>query len=479
MRHCAITSVTLHFFAAATFAVPPPKVALQGGRIIPVVGDEIATGTLLIDNGRIAAIGERVDTPYDAMVMDVSGKVLFPGMVDADSPRGLDIANENLPVTPYLDVYDALDPSRLYFEDALRDGATSIHVIVANNCVIGGLGRVVHPIGLTPDEMTLQPSTGLKIGVSPKQGSDRMVQMATLRETFRELKDYQDKLAEQKYEESLKKKDEEIDVGPDEAIKRGKELVRLEDYDDAHRNLVKLTRGELGAFIYCDRASDVSRAVIVAKENGFFDRSVLVLGSDCFKAIDEIKAAGRPVVLSPELLHRERDPVSGKITETFAPKVFNDAGVAFSILPDSDASLAERYLNYQASRCVRNGVSRKTALESITINPARTLGISDRVGSLEVGKIANVVVFSGDPLDFNSWVDQVYIKGIKAYDRTSDVRLKQLLGEEPKEIADKPDQKDEKPQSEAEPDPSNVKDSAVEPAGGDAKPSNGTEPKKP
>lgn len=439
IRHSPFRLALLFLFgvcvcAATATAAPPAKVALRGARIIPVVGTEIASGTLLIEHGRITAIGENVEIPYDAMEVDVSGKVLFPGMIDAHSARGLDVPNENLPVTPYLDVYDALDPSRLYFEDALRDGVTSIHVIVANNCVIGGLSRVVHPIGLTPDEMTLHAPVALKLSVAPKRGADRMVQMATLRETFLELADYLEKRAEEKYEESLEKKDEEIDVGPDEAKKRGKPLLTDEDYDDKHRNLVKLTRGDLGAFIYCERAGDIARAVGIAKDNGFFERSVLVLGSECYKAVEEVKAAGRPAILGPQLLYRERDPVTGEIEETFVPKVFADARVSFSLLPSPDTSLAERYLNYQAARCVRNGVSRKRALKAITINPAKALGVADRIGSLEVGKVANVVVFSGDPLDFSTWVDQVYINGIKAYARETDVRLQQLLGKPPAEV---------------------------------------------
>ena len=421
--------------ASSALAIPPAKVALKGARIIPVVGDDIAVGTLLIENGRITAIGEKVDVPYDAMVVDVSGKVLMPGMIDAHSSRGLDVPNENLPVTPFLDVYDAIDPSKLYFEDALRDGVTSVHVVVGNNCVIGSVSRVVHPIGLTPDEMTLQPAAALKFSVAPKRGWDRMAQMATFRETFRELDEYLENLAEKKYEESVEKKDEKIDVGPDEARKRGRELIKTEDYDDEHRILVKLTRGAFGAIIYAGVASDVSRAVALAGDHGFADRSTFVVGPDCYKAVDELKATGRPVVLDSELLYRERDPVSGDVKETFVPKVYADAGVEFSLLPSSDNSLAERYLNYQAARCVRYGLSRKLALESITINPARAIGVADRVGSLEVGKIANVVVMSGDPLDFNSWVESVYINGISAYDRDKDVRLKQLLGEEPADVA--------------------------------------------
>ncbi len=421
--------------AASVFGAPPAKVALEGGRIIPVVGDEIAKGTVLIENGKITAVGKSVKVPYDAMVVDVSGKVVFPGMIDAHSAMGLDVRNENLPVTPFLDVYDALDPSRLYFEDALRDGITTIHTIVGNNCVIGSQSRAIHPIGLTPDEMTLHGPVALKIAVAPKRGSDRMVQMATLRETFLELADYLEDLAESKYEESLEKEDKKIDVGPAEARQRGKALIKSEDYDDPHRNLIKLTRGELGAFIYCGIAGDVSRAVSMANANGFFGRSTLVLGSSCFKAVSEIKRAGRPVVLDPELLYRQRDPITGEMEETFIPKVFADAGVAFSLLPYPNNSLAERYMNYQAARCVRNGIDRKTAMEAITINPAKAIGLSDRVGAIEVGKVAKLVVFSGDPLDFASWVETVYINGIRAYERKDDVRLKQLMGEEPVEVA--------------------------------------------
>jgi len=430
--------------AAPLLAGPPAKLALQGGRIIPVAGEEIAKGTVLIEHGKIAAVGENVEIPYDAMVVDVTGKVVFPGMIDAHSSRGMDVPNENAPVTPFLNVYDSIDPSQLYYEDALRDGVTSIHITHGHDTVIGGLSRVIHPIGLTPDEMTQAADVALKISIAPKRGSDRMVQIATLRETFYELADYLEELAEKKYEESLKDKDEKIDVGPDEARKRGKELIKFEDYDDQHANLVKLTRGELAAFVYCEMAGDVGRAIEIAKEHGFFDRMVFVLDTHCYKAIDELKEAKRPVVLGPELIHRERDSVTGELTETFVPKVFADAKLSFSILPSPNTSLAERYLNYQAAQCVRNDVPRSRALKAITLYPAKALGMDDKLGTLEVGKLANIVVLSGDPLEFNTWVEQVYIKGIKAYERSEDVRLKQLFGDEPAEVTEEPASKDDK-----------------------------------
>ncbi len=414
--------------AAALAGPPPEKVALVNARIITVSGDTLPSGTLLIEHGKITAIGTEVEVPFDAVEVDLSGKVLFPGMVDPHSASGLDARNEPLAVSPFVDVADSLDPSRLFFEESLRGGVTSVHVMFGNDCVIGGVSRLVHPIGRTPDEMTQRPGIALKVSTSPKRGFDRMLQMATLRETFRELEEYLDDLAEKRYEEELEKKGEELTVGPEEARKRGRELIREEDLDDRHRNLVRLTSGKLDAWIYCGDAMDVGPAVEIARKHGFFDRSTFVLGTEAYRAVDELRKAGRPVVLPEELVHRDRDPITGELTEVFVAKVLHDAGIKYALQPNT-GSVAERYLNYQAARCVRHGIPRQRALAAITMHPAEMLGVADRIGSLEVGKIANVVVLSGDPLEFDTWVEQVYIRGVLAYERGRDPRLRTLLGD--------------------------------------------------
>ncbi|MCH7870530.1 MAG: amidohydrolase family protein [Planctomycetes bacterium] len=423
--------------SAVSLAAGADKVALVGGRIIPVVGDEISKGTILIERGKIVDFGEKLEIPFDAKVIDVSGKVVFPGMVDAHTWRGLDIPNESRPVTPQLSAYDAIDPSRLNFEDMLRNGITTVHVIQANNTVIGGVGWVVRPIGLSLSEMTVAQELALKISITPKRGFDRLRQMATLRATFLELHDYLDKLAEERYEAELEKQEKKIEVGPAEARKRGRELIRAEDIDDEHRNLLRLcgTVGDrprppldrIGAFIYCGNAMDVAHAVKIAKDNGFFDRTVFVLGGETYKAIAELKAAARPVILPTDLVYRESDPLTGKISEVFVPSIIAKAGLLYAVGPGPDASLPERMMNYQAARLVRNGISRSDALRAITINPAKILGLDKRLGSIEKGKDANLVIFSGDPLDFNSVVEMVLIDGIPAYERDKDVRLKRLL----------------------------------------------------
>ena len=289
-----------------------------------------------------------------------------------------------------------------------------------------------------------------------------MLQMAMLREAFLELDDYLAKLAEKRYEEKLKEDEQEIEVGPAEARKRGRELIRAEDVDDQHRNLLRLRGGQvrvadeegptlfkpLGAFVHCNNAMDVAPAVRLAKDNGFFDRIVLVVGGECYKAVEELKQAARPIVLPPQLLYRETSPLTGEVRETFVPKKFFYAELEFALVPGPDDSYAERMLTYQAARCVRHGIPRDVALRAITLTPAKMLGLQDRLGSIEPGKDAHLVVFSGDPLDFDSVVETVFIDGIPAYEREKDVRLQRLLSTDSEQPSPESQQANEEPSKE-------------------------------
>lgn len=424
----AVTALT------TTRAARAQTILLQGGKVIPVVGDTLEKGDVLIRNGFIEAVGEKVDAPFDATVVDCTEKVVFPGMVDAHTWRGMDQPNESPPVTPFLNVYDAIDPSQLFFEDSLRDGVLAIHIVPGNDTVIGGLSRVVHPIGLTPAEMTTAPDISLKLSITPKNGFDRMRQMAMFRETFRKLEEDMNALAEKTYENKLRDDGKDLDVPPDEAQKRGRELIKPEDVPDQDRNLLLLTQGRMRAFVYCEKAMDVLTGIRLAKAHGFFDQTVFVLGTDAYKAADALKKSGRPVVLDPQLVHRETDPLTGEETETFVPKVIDDADLKFALLRNWGSSLGERYLWYQAARCVREGVSRDHALKAITLWPAEMVGLGERLGSLEVGKDANVLVLSGDPLDIQSWVEKGYVEGVPVYDRAEDIRLKRLFAEPGEEL---------------------------------------------
>ncbi|HKB16901.1 MAG TPA: hypothetical protein VKF62_12610, partial [Planctomycetota bacterium] len=309
------------------------KVAVRAGRIVPVVGPEIRDGVILIEDGRIAAVGREkkegtaeerrpgeppfLEIPWDATAIDAPEQTVFPGMIEAHSFRGLDRPNENVPVTPFVTVLDAIDPVSFYFEDALRDGITTILVIPGNNCVIGGQGRVLKPHGRTAEAMTVKPEGGMKLSVSPKSGFTRLSQMAELRKTFADLRDYRERVLERKRDEREEERTKAEREGRKPEAKADADLVREDDLDARKRPLVDLVEGRMAAFVWCERAMDVAHAIEVARENGFLARTTLVLDGDAWKAAARIAEAGVPIVWDGELMYSERDVISGELKETF------------------------------------------------------------------------------------------------------------------------------------------------------------------
>ncbi|MCB9833007.1 MAG: amidohydrolase family protein [Planctomycetes bacterium] len=397
------------------------KVVIEGGRIIPVVGPVIEKGSILIEDGKIVAIGADLKVPFDAKVIDASGKTIFPGLVDPLESRGLDVSNETQDVAPFTEVFDAIDPADRFFEEALRAGITSLHLSHAWNCVIGGLSRVVHPIGLTVDEMTQRANGGLMISVFPKSGYDHAVQLAVLRDTFAELERYLDKLAEDRYQAEQEKKGEKVTVGPEEARKLGRPLIRESDLDQRYLNLWRLTQGKIGAYVWCARAMDLANAKAIAESAGFKDGMTLVTGSECFKNLAALKDLPRPVILPVgSMVHTEKDRITLEDEDSFVPKIYADKKIAFALAGTKEPL-------YDAARCVRNGVDRQVALEAVTINAAKAIGMDHLVGSIETGKLGNLLILTGDPLDQLSWVDGVLINGVLVYERAKDRRLRDLM----------------------------------------------------
>jgi imidazolonepropionase-like amidohydrolase len=441
---------TLLLLAAPLAAPVQGKIAVRAGRILPVVGPEVTKGVVLVEDGRIAAIGRSseegtppdlplLEVPWDATVVDAPEGVLFPGMIEAHTTRGLDRPNENVPVTPFIHVLDGLDPASTYFEDALRDGITALFVVPGNDCVIGGRGRVVKPFGRTVEAMTILPEGGMKISVAPKQGFTRLSQLAELRKTFVDLAQERERLLEKKRDEKEAAREKEEKEGkPGSEGEKGEEKekeveVTDEDFDEKKRPLLDLVAGRMPAFVWCEKAMDVPRAIEVASENGFLSRTTLVLGPECWKAADAIAAAGRPVVLDPNLEYVEENPLTGEERRTFVPAVFQEKGIRFA-LQTTSTSLGPRYLWFQAARCVAFGLPREAALRAVTLAPAEILGLGARMGSIEVGKDATFLLLTGDPLDATTWVDRVFLGGEVVYERSKDKRLQELLeGEAPTE----------------------------------------------
>jgi imidazolonepropionase-like amidohydrolase len=413
--------------------------AVRGGTVVNPDGSRIENAVVVMQNGKITAVGG-ADTPIpaDAVVVEAAGKTLFPGMILAHTQIGLDVPNENVPVAPFVNVYDAIEPNSLEFEECQRAGVATIHVIQGNNTVIAGLSRIVKPVGDMVEYMTVRPDYAVKVSITPRSGFNRMTQLATLRAAFADLAQHVSDVAERRYEEEKKKKDEKVLVPPEEASKEGMALVTIDDLDARWRTLWRVSKGEVPLFVHCDRAMDVLHGVEWLKESKLLEKAVFVVGTEAWKVVNELKATGRPVILSGNLVHKEPDPQTGKDRETFVPKVFADAQVPFVLQTVGFGFSPDGQLWYQAARCVREGVPRESALQAITQWAADAIGMGGELGSIAVGKWGNVAILSGDPLVQTTYVEKLLIEGKPVYDRATDRRLKEILTGEQQPVPQPP-----------------------------------------
>lgn len=445
-------SVLAASFALATSALAfgADKLVIEAGRVITKAGHEIKDGVIVIENGRITKVGKQADVekPWDATVIGGPNFVAFPGFVEAQTSRGLDRPNENLDVAPFLDIRDSIDPINFAYEDFLRHGVTTINVQQGGNCVIGGRGMIVRPVGMTVDEMAVRPDFALKLSMSPKAGKSPATQSMALRRAFDELKkrlekqvqDKKDGKARDKREAMFQGRELEGEKAKGKAMEgkgwrvEGLELVPRGEIDEKDVQLLELVEGKRDAFVWCANAMDVRKALDLAKQNGFLERTTLVLGGDCWKAADVVAAAGRPAILVPPLLHVELDPLTGKEVETSVPRKFAEKNVKFAIASEGfgPTTPSHQVLWYQAALAIGQGLPREKAIAAVTTVPAEILGISDRVGTLEAGKDGNVLLLDDEPLAIRTHVQYVVVEGKTVYDRSKDIRVKHLLeGQEP------------------------------------------------
>ncbi len=407
--HIIFASVFLIAFATGSMVHAAPvrkKLAIEAGRIITIAGKDIKNGVILVEDGAIKAVGADVEIPWDAFVIEAKDQVVMPGFVIAHTSSGLDQANENMPEVPFISTFDSIDPVSTFFEDSLRDGVVAMLILPGNNTLLGGTGNIVKPYGRTVEAMLVKRYKGLKISLQPSRNTSRMGHMQRFRRYMSDLKDYLEEYERRKADAEEEKKpfDEEIDV--------------------TKQSMVDLLNKKLTAFIYCDRAADVPKAIEIQKTHGL--KTVLVLGTDCYKAARLIAKSKLPVVLDPQLIVWETNEQTNEEEMKVIPAIFHKAGVKFAFQTDT-SQYGRRYLWYQAATAVKHGMKRDEALKSITLYPAQFIGVDNRLGSIEAGKEATMLFLTGDPLDAGSWVDRTMIAGEIVYERAKDDRLKKLL----------------------------------------------------
>lgn len=422
------------------------NIAVRAGKVITPSGKIIENGTVVVQGGRIVAVGgPDIEVPFDTMLREYPDGVLFSGFTEAHTSNGMDRANENVPVAPFLNVADSIDPVSFYFEDELRGGTTAIGVIPGNNCVIGGRGAVVAPIGRTVEEMALSTKMGMKIAIGPKWGWSRSTQLAELREAESKLNDSLRRLGQRLLdeqadeadaakagEEAADKKEDHDDLDSAGGFIRfgedfpGKDLISEENLNDPDRGMCDILNGSVRIFLACPDATDVMHGIRWVTERGLIHHTVFVIEAGAVKAAEMLAKSGRPVALTGGLYHVEVDPITRKEKRTFVPKVFADLGVDITIGSEKGRMGPDR-LAYQAATCVREGVPKAVALSMVTSNAGEVWGMEGKIGVLKEGAIGNMVVMSGDPLSLQSKVLKVWIAGNEVYDRDNDERLQRLL----------------------------------------------------
>ena len=374
---------------------------IRNAIIHDAIHEEPYNGDIRIENGKLVSVGGEADGNDD--ILDASGLHAYPGFVDAHSHIGLDgyggptgttfdyneMNDICCPQLRGIDSYYAMDAA---IPMALEGGVTTVCAGPGSANVLGGTFLAVKLYGNTVDEAVINPSVAMKcaFGENPKRcyrdkcDSARMTTAAKLRQMLFETRDYM-----------LRK----------EAA--GDDITKLPKFDMKMEAMIPVMKREIPLKAHAHRSDDIMTALRIAKE---FDLRITIEHcTDGHLIVDELKSANVPVAVGPTLLNATKLELLNKSWKT--PGVLAAAGIPVSIITDAPV-IPEQYLPLCAGLAVKAGMDPFLALQAITINPARHIGIEDRVGSLEAGKDADVVLTNGNPMVSDTVVKYVIVDGI-------------------------------------------------------------------
>ena len=389
---------------------PAEDLVIKNGTVLTVTHGAILNGSVLLHNGKIAEVGKTVNAPPNAKVIDATGKFVMPGIIDSHSHLALDndVNEATSPVTPAMMMQDAFDYTDKAIYHALAGGVTTSLLLHGSANMIGGQAVVIkHKFGLDREQM-LFPNAPRSIkfasGENPKRvyggrnqlPSTRMgnfeVQRAALQEAREYMRDWD------AYDVKVKANDKDA-----KAPKRDLKLEALAD----------VLRGKLMVQIHCYRADEFLTEMAIAKEFGYKVRA-FHHGLEVYKVADKVAEAGIGLSTFADWW--------GYKVEAWDAIPWNAVmsmrkGVIVAIKSD-DNDFARR-LNQEAAKTIRyGGATEEEALKMITLNAAWIMGIDDRVGSLDVGKDADITIWNGHPLSTAATVDKVIIDGVVFFDKS-------------------------------------------------------------
>ena len=362
-------------------------IALTNGKLYTMEDGIIECGIVLMENNKIVAVGAEVVIPQDAQVIDVEGRIVTPGFIDAHThigideeihqPMGDDCNEMTEPNTAELRAMDAINYRDLAFGDAARAGITTVMVTPGSANVFGGLITVMKTVGKTYKEMLVNGENPKRVyGEKDKTPSTRMATMAIARQGFYEAKEY------------LNKSDED------------------REFNLQTEHIAKALNGGIPVRAHAHRADDIMTAIRLRDE---FNLDLVVEHcTDGHLIVEELVEAKVPVAVGPSFSNRAKVEMEHVTFRT--PGVLANAGVDVAIITDAPCTPIQ-FLPICAGLAMREGMSEYDAFKALTIVPAKILKAEDRIGSLKAGKDADVVVWDGHPFEIMGRPNRVFING--------------------------------------------------------------------
>jgi imidazolonepropionase-like amidohydrolase len=401
---------------ASAQSQPPSAFALTHAKIFTLAGAPIEDGTLVIKDGKIAAVGATVEVPTGAEVIDAKGLQIYPGLFDPITQMGLsEISAVNATVdstetgayNPDVVAATAVSPSSEHIPVTRASGITEVLTVPDSGGfdsggargVIGGQASAIHLSGWTINDMLIKKSVAMVISWPEIQ--TRTFDFATF---SRKEKPFTE--AKQDYEKQVNELTDYLDRARHYAQAMGHGGPSDFQRDLKLEALAPVVRGQLPVLVFANRARDIRNAIEFCDKQKV--KMILAGGEEAYKMKDLLRSKGIPVILRPTLsLPNDEDDAYDRLLSQ--PAELAAAGVRFAF-GSFDNSFARR-LGQQAANAVAYGLPYDEALKAVTVYPAEIFGVADQVGTLETGKVANVIVTNGDPLEITTEVKYLFIKG--------------------------------------------------------------------
>jgi imidazolonepropionase-like amidohydrolase len=416
---------------------PPTVYAITHAKIFTLAGSTIEDATVVLRDGKIAAVGATVEIPAGAQVIEAKGLQIYPGIFDSITQMGL---REIGAVSATVDSTEtgsynsdvvaatAVSPSSEHIPVTRAAGITEVLAVPASGGmdsfgsqgVIGGQASAIHLAGWTIDEMLIKKSAAMVLNWPEIE--TRTFDFATF---TRKEKPYSE--AKQEYDKQVNELTDWVERARhyDQAVEKGSPAKY--DRDVKLEALVPVVRRELPLLVFADHAREMRNAVEFCDKQNL--RMILAGGSEAYKVKDLLRSKGIPVILRPVLTlpPHEDDPYDILLSQ---PAELAAAGVRFAIA-SFDNSFARR-LGQNAANAVAHGLPYEEALKAVTIYPARIFGLDDQIGTIEQGKLANLIVTNGDPLELTTDVKYLFIRGQLTSMENRHLRLYEKYSKRPK-----------------------------------------------